>query len=168
MKGLEFSLHINMFKNRCLISEFRPPLTEKLSRKFGPNLDPNKSVSTSAIDKALQDATEPNTCIANNYETMNMPYTSKYATLSSRHSTIPKLNRRQQQRLEPEFVIKSTNPPIESCLAKSEASGVNVTVRVMTGQKLHLKIDDNTRVQDVLSLTVRFLGNNLFFLRSPY
>lgn len=96
---------------------------------------------------------------------MIMPYTSKYATLSTRHSTIPKQSRRQQQRLEPEFIIKSTNPPIESCLAKSEASGVNVTVKVMTGQKLNLKIDDNTRVQDVLSLTVRFLGNN-FILNS--
>ena len=64
--------------------------------------------------------------------------------------------------LQPEFVTKSANPPIESCLAKSEAGGVNVTVRVMTGQRLSLKIDDSTRVQDLLSLTVRFLGK--FFL----
>jgi hypothetical protein len=109
------------------------------------------------------------------YPTVNMPYhNAKYATnystttlplrqsSSVTNGTSSRQNRRPQQILQPEFVTKSVNPPIESCLAKSEAGGVNVTVRVMTGQRLSLKIDDSTRVQDLLSLTVRFLGK--FFL----
>ena len=169
-------------------------MTEKLSRKFGANLDPNKSLSTSAIDKALDDVVGVGAAVAIDgrrpptkshryedpchYSTATLPSSNNRRVTATLANIAPVNGKQKSGKIEPEFVTKSANPPIESCLAKNgggggEAGGAagvgqSVTVKVMTGQKLSLKIDESTRVQDVLTLTVRFLGRITFFFLSKF
>ena len=43
-------------------------------------------------------------------------------------------------------------------LAKNETNSTTITVRLITGTILKAKVDENTRVGDVLALSVKFLG----------